>query len=310
MEQRELTPQEEIVLIQRKLGHAVAKEKPVKYWLDLGEPLLHSTLGSPEGIPYGKIIGLDGWESHGKTALAIHIAGKAQEDGADIGWIDPEDSLDAKWASKRGLDVSKVAHFKTELMDIKNKSGVVVDQRLKTAQEICEEAEAWIKLKHSKRPNGRLVVGIDSITSFLVEDESDAGIENQNMRTKSSLAQFVGQLFRRWTAVATTYNVMFIAINQIRLAPGVKFGNPEYNPGGKALHFYASVFARVRRAGGAGGRLRQDGKVIGMQGIVRNVKNKSGEGSEEKNSVGFKIYWSQPGIKFLPWEKIKDEGDQ
>jgi recombination protein RecA len=306
VQKKELTPQEEIALIQKKLGHAVSKEKAVKYWLDMGEPLLHTALGSPtHGLPYGKVISLTGFESHGKTAVALEIAAAAQKDGADVAWVDPEDSFDEKWVGKRGLDPAKVALFKTELIEIKNKKGEVTDMRLKTAQELCAEAEEWVKLKHRQRPDGRIFVGVDSVTAFLVEDEEVAGIENQNMRTKTSLAQFMGQLLRRWTGIAAASNAMFLLINQVRIAPGVRFGDPEYSPGGHALLFYASSIARVRRAGG--GRILEGDARVGMQGVITNRKNKVGEGSQEGHKVGFKVWWNKPGMQFLDAKKIQKE---
>jgi recombination protein RecA len=313
----ELTPQEELALIRKNLGHKIANEQPVKYWLDTGEPLLNATLGSPKlGIPYGKIIGLSGFESHGKTALAQELAALAQKDEADIGWLDPENSWDEQWAAKRGLDPSRVVPFRSELITVKEKkqkpsakggpiATTTLEERLMTAQELCAEAEAWVMMKHRKRPNGRIFLGVDSVTAFLVEDEEGGGIEDQNMRTKSSLAQFMGQLLRRWTALASSCNVMMVLINQVRIAPGVRFGDPEYSPGGKALLFYSSILARVRRGGG--GRLRQGDKIIGMQGIVTNRKNKTGEGSQEGHKVGFKVYWDKPGMLFLPADKIIKE---
>jgi hypothetical protein len=51
----------------------------------------------------------------------------------------------------------------------------------------------------------------------------------------------------------------------------------------------------VRRV--KGGKLRKSGDVIGIAGLIRNVKNKAGEGSVESREAGFKILWNRPLAK-------------
>jgi len=86
------------------------------------------------------------------------------------------------------------------------------------------------------------------------------------------------------------------------------FGNPETTTGGKALKFYCSVRASVRRV--KGGKLLQQGKMVGLKGIIRNVKNKSGESSLEGHEAGFKAHFLRNDWKFLSAKKLKKEMEE
>jgi recombination protein RecA len=65
-------------------------------------------------------------------------------------------------------------------------------------------------------------------------------------------------------------NTCLIFINQIREKIGVMFGNPETTTGGRALKFYSSVRADIRRIAA----LKDGDVVIGNRTKVKVVKNK------------------------------------
>src|ERR1700722_1580386 len=91
---RALDPEAERAAIKKTLKHYTAI-KPVRYWLDTGDEDLNAIFGSKEkGTPYGKIIELSGYESHGKTAQLYKLGGIAQRDGAEAGIVDLEWSWD------------------------------------------------------------------------------------------------------------------------------------------------------------------------------------------------------------------------
>ena len=62
-------------------------------------------------------------------------------------------------------------------------------------------------------------------------------------------ARLMSQAMRKLTAVVSKSNTCLIFINQIREKIGVMFGNPETTSGGRALKFYSSVRADIRRIG-------------------------------------------------------------
>lgn len=298
-----VSPDQELDIIRRKLGY-LTLDQSVKYWLDTGSPKLNSVLGSPtKGLAYGKMIELSGLESNGKTLLMLLIASLAQDDGAVIGWMDLENSFDAKWAVAQGLDPKAIYLFQPRIGNFNGEKKA----RLQTAEELCMEVEAWLAHMHKKNPGGKIFLGLDSVTAFLVEDEAVAGLADANMRTKMALASFLGRLLRRWVSLAVNYNVMMVFINQIRISP-MAFGNPEYTTGGKALRFYCSIRAQVRRV--KNGKLLQKGQMVGLRGKISNIKNKAGEGSVEGMDCGFKAMFLKHDWKFVTVKDIKEQAEE
>lgn len=293
-----LTPEDELELIQKALGHP--SKADVDYWLDTGSPLLNAVIGSPSrGIPYGKIIEISGFESHGKTALAYWLAGLAQRDGASVALWDLEAAWDPDWAKKRGLDPSKVIVFKPVL----GLFGTEKKKRLITAEEQAEQIEMWWAMKEKESPNGRMILIVDSLAALDTSEALEKSVTEQNMRTKGSVAAFLSWFLKRWAKLALNYNVIMLLINQVRVAPGVRYGNPEYTPGGNAIRFYSSVRVKMRRKGG---KILKNGKDIGFKGIISNWKNKAGEGSIEHLKCGFKLLYDGRS-KFVPEKEIQPD---
>jgi recombination protein RecA len=292
----------EMQAIQKKMGYLTYELQP-REWLDTGSKRLNATLGSEErGLAYGKMYEIYGPESNGKTLLALLLAGLAQADGAEVAWVDFENSLDQPWAEGQGVEWERLFHFYPKLIQMSKKE----KPRLQTAEELCDEVELWMERRNAKG-HRKLFIAVDSVTAMLVEEEGAAGNTEQNMRTKVALASFLSRLCRRWVALSLAYGAMMIFINQIRLSPGA-WGNPETTPGGKALKFYCSIRATVRRV--KGGRLLQKGRMIGLKGIISNKKNKAGEGSLEGNECGFKAMFLKNDWRFLDAKILKADDDK
>ena len=83
-------------------------------------------------------------------------------------------------------------------------------------------------------------------------------------------ARMMSQALRKLTVVVARSNACLIFINQIREKIGVMFGNPETTTGGRALKFYASVRAEVRRST----PIKEGETVIGNRTKIKLVKNK------------------------------------
>ena len=296
-----MTTDEQIAAIRAKLNHNVF-ERPTDHWLDTCNPLLNRVLGSESlGLPYGKVMELYGQNSHGKSVLALYLAGIAQVQGAAVIWMDFEGSFDPAWAKSNGLDPNGVYLLQPQVGRFRKKTG---DPRLQSAEELLQECQELIKAV--RQPERPVMMVVDSVASMLVEQEEEAGIVDQNMRTKLSLSQFMSPFLRRWTSVCHTQDVLTIFINQTRTNPNAMFGNPETTPGGDSLGFYASIRARVARV--KGGQLKKKGEVIGLKGKIKNVKNKSGGGSREGHECGYickfgQDYDAPTEWKFMP---VKD----
>jgi recombination protein RecA len=83
-------------------------------------------------------------------------------------------------------------------------------------------------------------------------------------------ARLMSQAMRKLTGVVAKSNTCLIFINQIREKIGVMFGSPETTTGGRALKFYSSVRADIRRIAA----IKDGDTVTGNRTKVKIVKNK------------------------------------
>jgi len=244
---------------------------------------------------------ISGWQSAGKTAIAMTLCALAQQDNAHIIWGGFEDrNIDDNWASIRGLNLSK--NF-TPIVPYVGTFGGEKLPRLASAQELMEEMEEVMAARHKQ--NDRMVVVIDSIAALLPEGEAEAGLTGGGFRSSMDLPMMMGRLLRRWVGLAQWYNCLIIMINQLRTNPMSRFGDPTYTPGGNAPLFYSHVRLRVRRV--KGGQIMQDGKMVGIRGIIKAVKNKAG--GRENAEVGFRLFFDGP-TEFVSVKDIKKEAGE
>jgi recombination protein RecA len=111
------------------------------------------------------------------------------------------------------------------------------------------------------------VVVIDSVAALVPKAELEGEMGDSHMGLQ---ARLMSQALRKLAGSVSRTNTCLIFINQIREKIGVMFGNPETTTGGRALKFYASVRADVRRIGS----IKEGDGVVGSRTKVRIVKNK------------------------------------
>src|SRR5688500_1807197 len=196
------------------------------------------------GVPRGRIVEIYGPESSGKTTLALHIVAEAQKAGGVAAYIDAEHAMDAEYAGKLGVNID-------ELLISQPDSG-------EQALEICEALV---------RSNGVGVIVIDSVAALVPRAELDGEMGDS---LPGLQARLMSQALRKLTAIVAQSNTCLIFINQIREKIGVMFGSPETTTGGRALKFYSSVRADIRRIGA----IKDGDRVVGNRTKVKIVKNK------------------------------------
>jgi len=254
--------------------------------------------------------------SHGKSVLQKLIEGEAQKDGAVVIHGDIEDSDDPPWNVKLGVDNDQLILVKPKMIILsmpqahKDANKVAKEAwtakpaawklehpykrpfdpplRPQTAEEIFEEIEKLVEKLHAAGVE-KMVVAIDSLANLSTKMQLEAGTHT-NMRTNSDFPMFLSQNLKRWQTLASNFNIMVLLINQIREKPGVMFGDPIYEPGGRALRHNCASRNRARRAGN--GKIFLAGKLIGISGILKNTKNKSGEGSMEQQMCTYMVEWN------------------
>ncbi len=196
------------------------------------------------GFPRGRINEIFGPESSGKTTIALQVIAEAQKKGGMAAFIDVEHALDPAYARKLGVDV---------------------DNLLVSQPDYGEQA---LEITAALVSSGSIdVLVVDSVAALVPKAELDGEMGDSHMGLQ---ARLMSQALRKLTGIVSKSKTCLIFINQIREKIGVMFGNPETTTGGRALKFYSSVRADIRRIAA----IKDGDVVIGNRTKVKLVKNK------------------------------------
>src|SRR5881409_3627079 len=117
------------------------------------------------------------------------------------------------------------------------------------------------------RSNSVDVIVVDSVAALVPRAELDGDMGDS---LPGLQARLMSQALRKLTAAISRSGAVLIFINQIREKIGIMFGNPETQPGGRALKFYASIRMDIRRQDA----IKQGTESLGVRTKVKVVKNK------------------------------------
>lgn len=209
-----------------------------------GNVLIDRALGAG-GFPRGRIVEVYGPESSGKTTLTLTVIAQAQKRGGLAAFVDVEHALDPQYARRLGVDL---------------------DNLLLSQPSSGEEALRIVETL--VRSNALDVIVLDSVAALVTKQELDGEIGDA---TVGAQARLMSAALRKLTAIIAKARTVVIFTNQIREKVGIMFGNPETQPGGRALKFYSSVRCDIRRTGSI---KTGDGSVTGNRTKLKVVKNK------------------------------------
>jgi len=196
------------------------------------------------GFPRGRVVEVFGPESSGKTTIALQVIAEAQKVGGMAAFIDVEHALDPAYARKLGVDV---------------------DNLLVSQPDYAEQA---LEITSALIVSGSIdVLVVDSVAALVPKSELDGEMGDSHMGLQ---ARLMSQAMRKLTGHVSKSNTCLVFINQIREKIGVMFGNPETTTGGRALKFYSSVRADIRRIAA----IKEGEVVVGNRTKVKIVKNK------------------------------------
>ena len=196
------------------------------------------------GVPKGRIVEIYGAESSGKTTVAAHIVAQAQKAGGIAAYVDVEHAVDPVYFKQLGVDVDNL----------------LISQPT-TGEEALEVVDALV------RSNAIAVVVLDSVAALVPKAEIEGEMGDSHVGLQ---ARLMSQALRKITGSLNKTGTSAIFINQLREKIGVMFGNPETQPGGRALKFYSSVRLDVRRVE----TLKIGNDMVGIRTRVKVVKNK------------------------------------
>jgi recombination protein RecA len=196
------------------------------------------------GFPRGRVTEIFGPESSGKTTLALQVIAQAQKLGGAAAFIDAEHALDPAYAKKLGVDVDNL----------------LVSQP--------DHGEQALEITAALVQSGVIdIIVLDSVAALVPKAELEGEMGDSHMGLH---ARLMSQALRKLTGMISRTNTCMIFINQVREKIGVMFGNPETTTGGRALKFYSSVRAEVRRMT----PIKDGETVVGNRTKVKIVKNK------------------------------------
>src|SRR5271167_3783641 len=196
------------------------------------------------GFPRGRVVEVFGPESSGKTTITLQVIAEAQKTGGMAAYIDVEHALDPGYAKKLGVDVDNLLVSQPDY-----------------GEQALEITNALIT------SNSIDVLVVDSVAALVPKAELDGEMGDSFMGVH---ARLMSQAMRKLTGIVSKSNTCLIFINQSREKIGVMFGSPETTTGGRALKFYSSVRADIRRIAAI-----KDGDVVtGNRTKIKIVKNK------------------------------------
>src|ERR1700716_4280891 len=196
------------------------------------------------GLPRGRGCEIFGPASSGKTTVALQVVAEAQKVGGMAAYIDVEHALDPAYARKLGVDIDNLLVSQPDY-----------------GEQALEITNALIS------SNSIDVLVVDSVAALVPKAELDGEMGDSFMGVHSRL---MSQAMRKLTGILSKSNTCRIFINQIREKIGVMFGNPETTTGGRALKFFSSIRADIRRIAA----IKDGDVVVGNRTKVKLVKNK------------------------------------
>lgn len=198
------------------------------------------------GLPRGRIIEYFGWESSGKTTLALHAISEAQKAGGTAAMIDAEHAMDPEYAKNLGINLD-------QLLISQPDNG---EQALEIVESLVKSGEMTI-------------VVVDSVAALVPQAEINGEMGDSNMGVH---ARLMSQAMRKLSPIVHKSGTTVIFINQLREKIGIAFGNPQTTTGGNALKFYASIRCEVSRSGQP--NKDESGGAISSKTKVKVIKNK------------------------------------
>jgi recombination protein RecA len=196
------------------------------------------------GMPRGRVVEIYGPESAGKTTLALHVVAEAQKQGGIAAFVDAEHALDPIYASRIGVKIDDLLISQPD-----------------TGEQALEIVEVLV------RSGAVDVIVIDSVAALVPKAEIEGEMGDTHVGLQ---ARLMSQALRKLTAAISKSNATVIFLNQLREKVGIMFGNPETQPGGRALKFYSSVRLDIRKVE----VIKTGLESIGNRVKVKVVKNK------------------------------------
>ena len=192
------------------------------------------------GICRGGIIQMAGFESSGKTLLSLCTIAEWQKKDPN-NWamfIDAEMTFDQVWAASLGVDLSRLYLYR------ENKGGLIMDRLVGIPGKrgpdgtVKKIKPGILDIELETGGTGLGVIVLDSIAAIQPPTEEAVKSDKESI---ALLSRFLPPALRKLTPLLSATGVSLIGINQVRMQPGVMYGDPTTSPGGVCLKHAASM---------------------------------------------------------------------
>lgn len=208
-----------------------ADEQQVSHFIDTGFPPLNKIISGryDGGLPQGRMVEMFGESSTGKTALATQWMVQTQKMGGVAGFVDWERSFDVSLAEGFGLKDERPhwIYVKPKTWEEGNTIAAKACKAIRDSGAIDKDAP--------------ILFVFDSIAAALPKSQAEKEIDEYTMNDTTALARVTSTTLKAMAQHCEEYNATFLYLNQMRLKPGVVYGDPRTTPGGKAMEFYATA---------------------------------------------------------------------
>lgn len=220
------------------------------------------------GLCLGGICELYGGEGSGKTSVAMRTVGMAQKLGLNCAWFDAEHSFSPDLARLNHVDLKALVYMRRTV-------GEGEKARLLHAAEVLN------RIFKAVWTGAFSLIVVDSVAALMPERIVDPDWDPAK-KGISELARDMSAQLPKISSACAEKECTVIFINQVRMKPGVQYGDPLETPGGKALKFYASQRICINKIGGKSALVIQtteDGveEIVGHYARVIVKKNRKNE---------------------------------
>lgn len=207
----------------------------VTNFIDTGYPPLNKIMSGryDGGLPVGRMVEMFGESSTGKTALATQWMVQAQKMGGVAGFIDWERSFDVDLAVGLGLNPDRPywIYNRADTWEAGNMHAT------KTAK--------FIREKGIIAPDAPILFVFDSIAAALPKSMIEKEIDEYSMNDTTALARVTSTTLKAQAHHAAEFNATFLYLNQLRLKPGVVYGDPRCLRGDTMIPFVDGTTASI-----------------------------------------------------------------
>jgi len=215
-----------------------------------------------------------GEASTAKTVFATHILKEAQAKDYYTMLVDSENAYNPEFATHLGIDPKKLIYSTPE-----------------TLEECFQVIEDTILAIRETDKDTPIVVAYDSIAVSPSKAEYEAENYEGNNMQGAIRAKSTGACLRKINPLMRKHKVALVIINQIRNKVGVMYGSPDtMAAGGKSLEYYLGVNLKCISNKTSDLIKNEHKNVIGIQGKVRNTKNKC---SIPFRECEFELMWDE-----------------